>query len=1674
MRRALLFTLVVGTGVLLLFLADGRSRKRMARAAERRAPLAVHEETPLEEHVTAAGAPSSRIIQQDVAIIRGHSRLKVFPTGIGVHQRTHEIEGRFEPVDELGRRYVIHDLVTEIYDTKGALLETIEAKRAGLRLDVESKEGKPFARVEIAERGRIVLEEVTVTRHTGHPLAPLVFRAPHLDAYLSDDRLASGPSEEVQVEGQGLLAKGKGLRYEGQSGFLALERGGRLDFERENGEPLVFLAPSGGPLEVERVASEEDEEESSRRLEVRATQGGELRLGTGERQSRIKARRLTLVGTVEAGGWRLEHGKARGKVLAVRGLESYRGDRADLFADAQGRIERAVLDHDLSARLRVRRREGGERFVVVEGKGPLEVELEGPSNGHFELVGPGQATLEGEDLVIRAEGSLEGWAAEGGSAATLRARRGVEVVDGESRLESDSLDALILAEGRALDLSCEGATRLTTRSDRDELVTFDASERVQVEVRGDAWTLPVAEGVELHVLGDQAMRATAGMVRDYDPKASTAFLSGGVSWVSVSGEADASTVELRGPESALLEGIPGSPARFRMLVRPTDGTGEGAQQAFFSALSLDVTEAGVRADGEVHMTAEGFRRRMVLDASHLDLERSPASIPSQPDLFTFSAMAVREIEWVSARGRTSFSCERVIGGGTLGGASGRSRGMEVIWGVASGEVTLLASEPMAAKAGGERLAWFSGMARLTPKAGERVHLETPTGQLRARILTYDGEVLRAEGVHADQRGGGLPGVAWQDSAVPMATIEAEHAELRRERAEFRGGVLIRGTDREGLPVVFEAEQVIARGDFAKAGTAEAFEAWGGFRGVYGGIALSRGRHCELTRSRLELWGSEEDPAVIDSAGLRLRSTRLALDLDRFLVESDRGELHSAAGWDLSYAALRPVTVGTETLMVLVAPRYARGTDRARADFAAFWLDEAAWRARGRGAMEGAPPAPEVPVRTHPRRGSRAARPGLVQTAFAALLAGEAGALIRQAHLEGSLEVTEQGRTVARASEAWLDLEGQRGWLRDATLVARMDLAGTQRQDRVRVRAKEIITRADGSLRAAEATMTTSTHEVPGYVIRTGELVLMPRSDGMWSFSARPNRIRFKSGLSLPLPPLGNLVLDDKGSFVGFGTESGEVRTIENLTIGDNARHGTEVGGGVRYPIGEWGKQLARLFGFNKTSVRGDWSTDVSLLSSRGLLFGTGLELRDREATGAPEDYWLNLYAKGIDDRGQDRGLVRVDEGDRSSLRTWLYGQGRYPFSRTSWVETQFSTQSDPGVQAEFYENDYLYYEQRDNDVHWRYGNGANLVSVKVKGRIDDYRREVEELPSVGLFGGERTVAHLGKLPVLWRGSVDAAYLRRRPGDPEFEDPFLDSQGAPDGLGEREVLRATTSQRVSIPVRTGLAAITATPWLDAQFTAWDRGEDPGAAPYRAALLGGVDLATTLVRRTAAGYLSTLSPTLFASGDLALEEKGTAVVRFDELEDSPRGELVGAGLRALWTHPERANSFDLSLRAFQITDRGELPNKERIEALGAYRSEAWGRPFGILTDLRVDPGNGDTVYARSTLALAPSETWLFELSHRRGLDVDGASLFETASFDSRWTIDPKWELQLGQDINLLGSGALRSEFIIRRYGADFLFELQILHRAGEGGTTVRINFAPLFLWKRRPLGILERGH
>jgi hypothetical protein len=421
---------------------------------------------------------------------------------------------------------------------------------------------------------------------------------------------------------------------------------------------------------------------------------------------------------------------------------------------------------------------------------------------------------------------------------------------------------------------------------------------------------------------------------------------------------------------------------------------------------------------------------------------------------------------------------------------------------------------------------------------------------------------------------------------------------------------------------------------------------------------------------------------------------------------------------------------------------------------------------------------------------------------------------------------------------------------------------------------------------------------------------------------------------------------------------------------------------------------------------------------------------------------------------------------------WSSARGRHPFSDVAWVDLALSSQTDPGVQAEFFQRDFQRYEERDNYLHYRDGRGADYFDVMFGIRGDSFRTDVAERPSLGYYHGERSMGQVAGIEVLYGADLELDSLSRREGDLVYEFPFLDSEGLPDGFGDRKVMRANTSHRLSAPLRTDLAGMRVTPWLEGRGTVWDKDAVGGGGVSRSAALAGVDLATTLFKLSGSGWRHSLTPSLSYSSDLFVDHSGGPLVRFDPLDDPLGADEFGAGLRALWTDPARKSHYDLELKGLRSFNRGSGgPDQSQIASLGSLRTKFGEVPVGLLHDSRIDTETGKTLYSRNTFAWQPTEPLTLQFGFRRGSDPLQGRLFEVGSFDARWRIDPKWEIEVGEDVSTVGNGNLRSHLALRRFGADFLLEVVLLDRAGEGGPSLSISFSPLFLWSPKRMSMLD---
>jgi hypothetical protein len=928
----------------------------------------------------------------------------------------------------------------------------------------------------------------------------------------------------------------------------------------------------------------------------------------------------------------------------------------------------------------------------------------------------------------------------------------------------------------------------------------------------------------------------------------------------------------------------------------------------------------------------------------------------------------------------------------------------------------------------------------------------------------------------------LAGAAALAGKPYVTSMTADHMLATPIQALLEGHAHAEGRTSKGEEWTLDAGSVKLIGNFAvakggKPPEIESVEAWDGVQAKVGQRASAEGKSLDERGGKVKLEGTEEEPAKIAFGPMAMSSKWIEYDVENMLVATDKGEIHPTEGkvpWTLAYDSLQPFVREDKSILAMRNPVYKSGDDEVRAFWLLCWLDREEWRKSGRktlsettGGPELRSETPEIPAEAAAKNKANSEadvkkeKIAKLRADIARFRADPLFKVLSEVYVEGNVELTRRGERTARATSVYLDLVDGRGWVRDADMVQDVDIRG--RLQRLRVSAEWMRISADLSMRADKATLTFCGYDKPHYVVETGDLRMRPNGADKWDFdvSATNNALRFENGWAIPLPPL-LWAKDEEGNPI-----------IENLAVGKSAKFGASIGAGFNVGLGTIGNGLGGIFAgllsLPKPSIKGHWRFHADYLGTRGLLLGTGLELH------SGDKFHLDSELSLIPDRGQDRGLVRVPEDERSFLRSWFRMRARYSPTKSEWFDLAMSIQSDPGVQAEFFEGDYIRYEQKDNYVHWRKASDEWFFNASVKVLLED-RTDVEELPKVGVFRARAPVGELFGLDLLYTGYVDAGYFRRRVGDPEFYPPFPDMRGpdgfyAPDGFGDRDVARIDTDHKVEAPFSFGFAGLRGTPWTELRATAWDRGVDPDTSPSRAAAIAGFDLSSTFWRRYGR-YMNTLTPFASVHGDLASQESDGVPVPFDVTEVPVEGRFLDVGLRTRVWDPHSQKHFDAEVRA---THGADLPNGRPdgmlpVQVLGELLTAVGSVPVGITHDGRYDVEHGETVYSRTYFGFRPVRQWDIELGYHRALDPSGNLLFEATSAGMRYRATEKWELQLGETISQLDDKALATNLVLRRIGHDFVTEIQFGFTAGEG-ESFGINLTPLITWKPSNLGLLD---
>jgi hypothetical protein len=1724
MKRVLLFLLLFAAGLGVLLLVQEMTREEPVEPpVEEVEPIEVP--GPKSPEVSAEfGDQEGELFVTIKAPLSHRVKREVRPgvTNTEYLLKANEVRPVLEAEREVGvdvmQVYDLRDVTIELWNPETERLETeLHAEEARVRLHVD-EDGK----LRFDEERANTLKDVDLVVHEGMPLVPLRANVPLMELRLADRRITSGSN--ILLEGSGLQTTGSGLEIDEATSSFRLLEDPRVSLRLEDGTRAVLSC--AGTLEI--LAREDLGPDH---ISITARDGAHLDLRQDEPMG-LDADDIVLVGRAREraeseedgeGSFAPIRGEADGSVVLTLADGQFFGDRAKIGFDELGEPEAAILSGNPRLALELTGLEtepppqGAEASqplpLEVTGVGPLTVGL-GP-NATLDFAGPLQLKLPTLGATLDATKRLTGTHSEDAGFAILVASGDVVV-----RYEDSTLTAEEIEVGSYVDETGERVATLTavkeTRTvgvlEDGRAFTLVTKEGIVVERTGDHVTVPQAGQVELEIEGEGGFRARADKVVDLDVNAFAFDASGNVRFESDRGRGHCERLVAFARDQMDLYGSPEAPAHFEV----PEGTLDGG------LVSLDGDVLDVRDHARANV--ELGEQRYGLSSNWARLDRSGVvegeSAEEQVILDAGGDVSARTEGpngWVATTRSDLFRARA-----RETEAEDGSVQLEPVSVLASGDTRLTYEGEFRVEGEGERLEIDGeGNGYLEPEDGERIKIsgELPRDkrsfEMTAHRVDFSPETLEAVNPDLEVVGFDVP-INARTGEVQRLRAVAGRMVCDRSSVLFTDGVYLGGfgggADGMAQTWSLDADKVLLTGipadEVGDTPAAEAVHdllAWGGFVATLGDGITVRGDHAHAIRDSrtLRMAGS---PASLHSPHVAWEAEWFDLNLHTGFIRAGAGKIAGVqdASWSLEYASIEPVETLDATIQVVREPIVTSGTSELRASWALFWVDTREWAKVSGSALGGGADIdlvlPEIGARPAPHPQSlfgKFAETGLTRW-------------LDEVYVEGNIEYSIEGQRKARAHSMYFDLIDGHGWMREFDL--RVDFPYIERVDSLKLRARWMYHSANGVFRAERAVATLCEFEEPHYVVRIGDLNITPRMrqrkvplqrpeggapesdepelriveehDG-WDIDAGETAVELFKGIRIPLPPMEVPVdtdLDVDTSRISLGG-------LQPIHLGSAPKLGTFIGTTFSRELGTIASGFHNIVGGrNSDFLELDGKTDyrVSWNNSRGLLLGLTSEVR------SPGLYWIDIDADGLLDQGHDKGLIIVPENQRDEWRGWYRARGRYTIDDLEWVDLVATYQSDPGFQSEFFESKYLRFEERETYAHWRKAKDENYYNATAEVKLEEFRTEVVEQPKLGHVHGRTKVAQLlPGVPLQYSSGTSLAYLKRLEGDPTTNNPLNPTEfhEAPyaDRFGEQDALRLDTTHRLETPFDVGVAGIRATPFLEGRATGWlaDEASAPtlnlmtpslesDENPTRLALLGGIELATTVWRAFSTNTHHVISPFVGWRSTLALDQSSDDLVKYDEVENTLDGRFIDVGVRSRWENSATRNAFDLELSETFADDSpiGEDQVWLPLEMYGTWVTEIGGMGFGLSHDARYDLEAERTTFSRTLIGWEPIEPVEVGVGYHSARGIDPASpnafagrtLYNAMSVSGTYAFSPKWEIQGLYTFSTLGEGLLASEFGVRRFGHDFVFEISTRFVAGEGGGTgFEFDVIPLLAYK-----------
>ncbi len=1581
----------------------------------------------------------------------------------------------------------------------------ITATRGYLHLDLD---GGQF---DISSSEPVRLESVDLTILSGAPIVPIYFRVPTLDWTRIDGAFAS--QDRVVLDSPGVKAEGTGMRIVTSEGreSITLMRDGSMSFELEGDQSARLDALGLSPLVLSRSTAGGIDN-----VRLTVDDGARLALANG---NVLNAQSLTVLGRrvlttdatgKETGEFVLSSVNALGQVSVIGENGTLYGSEATLEFDEAGEAQLLTVSGNPRADLTLKTSESTTAQASLDGVGPLRVVL--GAKDRFEFAGPAVLSWPEEDLVVSAKEWIRGTYDETTEHAVIEAQGAVKVTHIDGELEGPSLELTYSKPEAGVSLArveVQGPSRFEGRDEMGRVAIVNATGPLTARTRrvegseADEFFLERAEGVtatlETPVENERNFTATCGVLREVDFDKRTFIAESGVTYEIDGARGVGDRIVGISEDEFELYGSTAKPARVHLI------GGEGALASVDSVVAesayLHVTPLRIEGSDGVEIVMARNARELKATAKDITFEwLAEESTAGEPRPYRLTANGIERAGMRDEGEEVLLTCDKLIVEGVIGEelgpfeleatgavrveAAGKRRELSSDIGGTSSLVGMgekftwsVTAKDLASADDAEN--WSAGRGRLSTGRGKRVRSlgnlagERLPYEMSADWIEFDSQEVRAANPLLRIDSTNLPTSQGPGSADGSQVFEVAAKNLTATRNVVRldTDVHLTGESQGRYSWSLDSDEVEIRLDLdAKPDTSpnaspvpsalESVVAQGNLTVVFNEQLRGTGDRMVATNDQLRLEGRR---AHLETAAYAWESRWIEFSFTDEIVTTGRGLIVPRTddpnqGWKIDYESLQPFQEGEVTVLALRNVQVTQNQKTLRSNWALFWIDneERAKASNPLVSSENTLRTEQIERRETPQD-PPAVRSQLAP--FRGMWDSSLARILNEVYLEGDVEYLVGTDRLIRAEAIYVDLVERHSWIQTADVLARTP---ETKGETLRIKAEWIRHTENGSLRAEEATVTSCSHDVPHYVIEVANLRMDPIEDpeeeNLYHISLQKNSLRFQNGMRIPLPTTS--VDTDENGRLDPRTLTVAGFRVPNVTLGSSAKFGTTVGTTFSRNFGRIGERISgaseRLLRLKPDSVRGNWNYNATWFGSRGLLLGLGFEVSDNDR------FWLRAQADGIPDRRRDRGLVRTPKADRSTFRGWYRARGRYTLDVDEWIELRFTRQSDAGVQAEFFEREFVAYEERETYLQWRKADDQFFYSATVEAPPSSTFTDIQELPSIMLQRGSTPLMNIGKTPLLYEATADLEYLNRHSGSQEI--PYADGFNGP------TVARLDTRHRFTAPFQLGDSNARVTPFIEGRATAWNESQTGLDDPLRAGLSGGGAISMALWKRASGGRMHTIAPRIGSRVTMGVDQSGGQPIFFDEVENPLQGHFIDAGVRSIWTGPDPNRYVDLDISATHASDVPADVNGWALATYALLRNYLAGMPVAVLHDGRYDLDDSFTDYSRTYFGLKPWENVELGTGYNSGRGPDTERLYESASVSARYKATPKWDLEVRQVFNLDGAEDLATSFLIRRFGHDMLFELEFNKRAGEG-TGFSIGFRPRIGWRRSTLGLFS---